>query len=402
MKTHRPGILACIMLIVSILSGCTAKPAQIIPAITAGIFHTCALNSDGEMKCWGGNEYGQLGDGTTTQRLTPVAVVGLTSKVIAISAGGYHTCALISTGAVKCWGKNNFGQLGDGTTTHQINPVDVSELPKRIKSIAAGINHTCAVTSKGNVKCWGDNQAGALGNGMYKYGGQLTPVDVVELSRGVVAIDAADGLTCALIESGKIKCWGSRFFGGLGDGTSDFSYTPIDVSGVSNAIAISAGDYHVCALTSDSGVKCWGNNSFGGIGTGTLDQTSLFDPNFLTNAIYPIPVDVRDLTSGVRAIATGERHTCALTSEGNVKCWGANDAGQLGDGNVLPMPPFTTATPVDVVGLSGSVSTLTAGAYHTCALLQDGAIQCWGSNGVGQLGDGTTTPQLTPVGVIVQ
>jgi alpha-tubulin suppressor-like RCC1 family protein len=284
------------------------------------------------VKCWGSNEYGQLGNGTTTQSLVPTEVVGLTGKVIAISAGGFHTCALTSEGEVKCWGWNNFGQLGDGTTTQQLNPVAVIELPKRIKSIAAGNLHTCAITSKGSVKCWGDNQGGALGNGMYKYGGQLTPVDVTGLTSGVISISATYDRTCAVTEKGEAKCWGSGFSGELGNGTS---------------------------------VKCWGRSTFGGIGNGE------FYPNFLTDGIYPTPVDVSSLTIGIRAIATGDKHTCALTVEGKVKCWGSNGSGQLG-------------------------------GHHTCALLQDGAIQCWGSNNSGQLGDGTIAPRLTPVSVIVQ
>jgi alpha-tubulin suppressor-like RCC1 family protein len=343
-----------------------------------------------------------LGDGTTTQRLTPVEVIGLTSKAIAISAGGYHTCALTSDGRVKCWGDNHFGELGDGTTDQKLKPVDVIGLTIAIKSIAAGIGHTCAVTSEGGVKCWGDNQSGALGDGTYKYGGQLTPVDVIGLTNGVTAIAAADGRTCALLASGRAKCWGSGFFGLLGNGTNNWSLTPVDVSELTQVIAIAGGDYHTCALTSNGGVKCWGSNIFGAVGNGDVSpaQSSLLDFGWLTEGIYPIPIDVSGLTSGVNAIATGGRHTCALTSNGGVKCWGCNEVGQLGDGTTIAMSSFANSTPVDVIGLTSGVSAITAGSNHTCALTLNGAIKCWGSNYAGQLGNGTTVKQLTPVDVV--
>jgi alpha-tubulin suppressor-like RCC1 family protein len=154
-------------------------------------------------------------------------------------------------------------------------------------------------------------------------------------------------------------------------------------------------------LTSNGGVKCWGRNTFGGIGNGEINQTSMLDPNFLTSGIYLSPVNVSGLTTGVKAIATGGRHTCALTSSGGIKCWGDDRVGQLGDGIMIPMPPFANGTPVDVIGLTSGVSAITAGSDHTCALLQDGTIKCWGTNYAGQLGNGTTEIQLTPVDVVM-
>jgi alpha-tubulin suppressor-like RCC1 family protein len=386
-----------------LITGC--KSIQITPSISAGVAHTCFLNSEGVVKCWGDNKYGQLGDGTTIQRLTPTQVIGLTEKVVAISAGGYHTCALTSAGKVKCWGGNSDnggGRLGDGTTTQQSQPVDVIGLTDKIISIAAGGYHTCAVTSQGGIKCWGDNQAGALGNNAYKYGGQLTPVDVIGLTNNVSTITAANGRTCALTENGEAKCWGSGFFGELGNGETDWSLTPVNVKGLTNPVAITGGDDHTCALTSSGGVKCWGHNVFGAVGNGETSQTSLFDFSWLTSGIFPVPVDVIGLTSGVKAIAAGGRHTCALTSNGGVKCWGNNENGQLGDGTFIAMSPFANSTPVEVIGLSSGITAITAGGNHTCALTQNGVIKCWGSNYAGQLGNGTTTKQLTPVDVVIQ
>jgi alpha-tubulin suppressor-like RCC1 family protein len=403
MKIKQLNIWFYIFIASLLISGC--KSIQITPSISAGIAHTCFLNSEGVVKCWGNNKYGQLGDGTTINRFTPTQVVGLTDKVVAISAGGYHTCALTTDGKVKCWGGNDAnggGRLGDGTTTQQSRPVNVIGLPDKIKAIAAGGYHTCAITSQGSVKCWGDNQAGALGNGKYKYGGQLTPVDVIGLTNGIISLSAADGRTCAVTEAGKAKCWGDGFFGELGNGTTNWSLTPVDVKGLTNVKAITGGDYHTCALTSGGGVKCWGSSTFGSLGNSEPSKASLLDFQWLTSGIYPIPVDVSGLTSGIKSIAAGGRHTCALTINGGVKCWGCNENGQLGDGKFIAMPPFANSTPVDVIGLTSGVIAITAGDSHTCALTQDGKIKCWGSNSAGELGNGTTTNQLTPVDVVMQ
>ena len=292
----------------------------------------CAVLSSGGLKCWGRNSNGQVGDGTTTDRTTPVAVSGLSSGVTGISVGiaNYSTCALVSTGGVKCWGYNNYGQLGDGTKTNRSTPVNVSGL-----------------------------------------------------SSGVSAISVGDRFTCAVLSNGAAKCWGGNSSGNLGDGTITDRTTPVDVSGLSSGVStIAAGGTHTCALLSTGGVKCWGNNSNGRLGDGTTMWS-----NF--------PVDVSGLSSGVSAISAGGQHTCALLSNGGVKCWGVNSSGQLGDGTIT-----NSSTPVDVSGLSSGVRAISAGYGNTCALLGGGVVKCWGSNYAGQLGDGTTTQRLTPTAVV--
>ena len=350
-----------------------------VSAIAVGGSHTCAVTTGGGVKCWGLNGNGQLGDGTTSQRTTPVDVSGLTSGVSAIAAGQFHTCALTTGGGVKCWGLNSGGQLGDGTTTQRTTPVDVSGLTSGVSAIAAVFNHTCALTTGGGVKCWGNNGSGQIGDGTTTQ--RLTPVDVSGLTSGVSTVAAGGSHTCALTTSGGLKCWGSNAGGQLGDGTTTQRLTPVDVSGLGSGVsAIAAGGNHTCAVTT-GGVKCWGFNGNGQLGDGTTTQRAT-------------PVDVSGLTIGVSAIAAGQFHTCALTTGGGVTCWGLNSNGQLGDGTTA-----SRLTPVDVSGLTSGVSAIAAGLAHTCALTTGGGIKCWGFNGTGQLGDGTTAPRLAPVDV---
>jgi alpha-tubulin suppressor-like RCC1 family protein len=238
-----------------------------VSAIAAAIFHTCALTTGGGVKCWGGNSFGQLGDGSVASRTTPVNVFGLTSGVSAIAAGGNHTCALTNGGAVKCWGANFNGQLGDGTTTARLTPVDVSGLTSGVSAIAAGGIHTCALTTGGGVKCWGRNLTGQLGDGTFT--SRLTPVDVSGLNSGVSAIAAGGDHTCALTASGGVKCWGWNGNGQLGDGSIGSRTTPVNVSGLTSGVsAIAAGDFHTCALTTGGEAKCWGSHQNGQLGIG--------------------------------------------------------------------------------------------------------------------------------------
>ncbi len=349
--------------------------------VAAGYAHTCALTGGGAVWCWGYNGAGQLGDGTTTQRLTPVAVSGLGSGVVAVAAGHSHTCALTSGGAVQCWGDNYYGQLGDGTQTPRPTPVAVSGLGSGVVAVAAGDFHTCAVTSGGALQCWGANDYGELGDGTQTW--RLTPVPVSGLGSGVVAVAAGYSHTCAVTSGGAVQCWGENAYGQLGDGTNTWRWTPTAVSGLgSGAVAVTAGRDHTCAATGGGAVWCWGGNYEGQLGDGTQTMTRL------------TPVAVSGLGSGVVAVAAGYYHTCAVTSGGVLQCWGNNDFGQLGNGT-----PASRLTPVAVSGLGSGAAAVAAGGSRTCAVTSGGALQCWGDNSYGQLGDGTTTPRLTPTAV---
>ena len=351
--------------------------------IATGGEHTCGLTTGGGVKCWGRNNYGQLGNGTTTDSATPVDVAGLTSGVIAIEAGAYHTCAITNSG-VLCWGENSQGQLGDGTTTNRTAPVFVSGLANSTLAVSAGYYHTCALTASGGVKCWGDNANGQIGDGTTT--DRLTPVNVSGLTSGVSAIAIggflAEGFSCALLASGGMQCWGYNGQGQLGDGTLNSSATPVDVSGLTSGVAlISAGGAHTCALTTSGGVKCWGNNYSGQVGDGTSETRET-------------PTNVSGLASGVSSVIAGGEHTCALTSNGGAKCWGLNSYGQLGDGTTT-----SSSTPVSVSGLTdGTTAVMTGMSYHSCARTLSDGLKCWGLNLYGQLGDGTELPaSTTPV-----
>ena len=374
-------------LLLAALQFMSLAPAQAqagTPLIGAGSIHTCALTSDSGVKCWGVNWYGQLGDGTQVDRLTPVDVKGLASGVSAVSAANMHTCALTTGGGVKCWGNSGSGALGHDTFLDPLVPGDVTGLTSGVKAIAAGASHTCALTSAGGMKCWGYNGYGRLGDGSTT--DRRTPVDVVGLTSGVSAIAAGSDHTCALTSTGGVKCWGYNDSGILGDGSSNNLSTPASVNGLaSGVIAITAGGAHTCALTSTGGVKCWGWNYYGQLGNNSLTSST-------------VPVDVAGLSAGVIAIAAGSTHTCALTSIGGVKCWGRNTWGAVGDGTTIDR-----RTPVDVSGLTSGVSDVAAGRGErgtACARTLGGVLKCWGYNDHGQLGDGTLTQRLTPVDVI--
>jgi alpha-tubulin suppressor-like RCC1 family protein len=353
-----------------------------ITAISVGDFHTCVITSSGGVKCWGHNVDGQLGDGTTLDQTTPVDVVGLSSVVTSIAAGGYHTCALVSTGGIKCWGDSKFGQIGNFSATGpQLTPMDVTGLSSGVTAIAAGAEHNCALTSAGGVKCWGHNWSGQLGDGTISEleGGSWAPVDVTGLSSGVTAIAAAGPNTCALTSDGGVKCWGFNNGGEVGDGTMVVRPAPVDVLGLSSGVTAITTN---CALTSSDGIKCWGVNSVGQLGNNTAES--------------PVgSVDVVGLPSGVIAIAKGWNHNCALTSSGEVMCWGDNTFGQLGIGE----NSYHTIT-VDVQNLSSGVIAISANDFNTCAITTIGGVKCWGANWTGQLGDGTTNGSTTPVDVV--
>ena len=471
------------------VTGSTLLNAQPLPPLSdvqqlaAGEGHACVLTTSGAVKCWGNNEYGQLGDGTTTHRYLPANVIGLSSGVIAISAGYRHSCALMAAGSVKCWGKNLLQQLGDGTSTNRLTPVNVLNLTdataitaggdhtcaligltglkcwgfnyygelgignttnqstpanviggQNLLAVSAGYSHTCALTttntvkcwgvrdrvcnlvtcsyevdvsptavsalgsdvmaisagqyfscartSGGAVKCWGDNYYNQLGDLGNDNPNPVTPFPISGLNSGVASISAGYRHACARLADGTARCWGDNTAAQLGDGSNVRALTPVTVSGLTTAATIAAGGSFSCAQMASNGVKCWGSNSAGQLGDN--------EPWFRSR-----PVDVVGLGSGVQSIASGEFHSCAVTASGAVKCWGNNNSGQIGDGSTLQR-----GTPVAVTGISSGAATVSTGANHSCSVSTSGAVKCWGANDLGQVGDGSHNQRLTPVPVV--
>ena len=345
-----------------------------VTSVGAGSLHACGLTAPGDAYCWGFNDFGQLGDGSTTGSFTPVLVSG-GIRFSTISTRGDHTCGVTSVGDAYCWGENFDGQLGDGTTINRLTPVLVSG-GLRFASVSAAFSETCGVTTAGDAYCWGDNFFGQLGDGTTI--NRLTPVPV---AGGLTFASLSAGArTCGVTAAGDAYCWGDNRGGKLGDGTTTNRLTPVRVAGGLRFASLNTGVWHTCGVTAAGDAYCWGNNGSGQLGDGSTIHR-------LT------PVLVSDgLTFA--SVSAGGSITCGVTTARDAYCWGGNSSGQLGDGTRT-----NRDTPVPVAGGLSFASVSTA-ALHTCAVTTAGVVYCWGFNGDGQLGDGSTTDRLTPVRVV--
>jgi uncharacterized protein (TIGR03437 family) len=355
--------------------------------LAAGFRHSLRLNSDGTVWAWGHNGWDQLGDGTTTSfRSTPVHVSGL-SGVVAVAAGAEatHSLALKNDGTVCAWGDNGRGQLGDGTTTSRSTPVQVrvqvsgqSGLTglSGVVAVAGGSAFNLVLRNDGTVWAWGANDWAQCGDGTHI--DRSTPVQVSGLS-GVAAVAAGGTHGLALKNDGTLWAWGYNGDGELGDGTTTSRIAPVQVSGLGGVVAVAAANAHSLAVKNDGTLWVWGSNGYGQLGDGTT-----------TNRVTP--VQVKPLSSVV-AIAAGTAHSLAVKNDGTVWAWGDNGNGQLGDGIIA----ITRRNiPVQVSGLSAVVA-VAAGTGHSLAVKNDGTVWAWGYNDDGELGDGTTTQRNTPV-----
>lgn len=381
-------LTVCLSLLISPLSNHTSARAEsaLLPefvSVSSGYQYSCAITKSAEVYCWGVNDYSQQGRSDYTNSLVPGKVAGL-SGVKKVVAGFRHTCALLEAGTVRCWGDNSDGQVGDGRLDRGIRffPVFVHNVFGAV-DIALGENHSCAALNTGEVKCWGSNQTGQLGIGAAG-DDQLLPQSI-KLDSAVVAVAAGANHSCAITSLGEVHCWGSNEYGQLGIGNFESKSAPTRVTSISGAKALKAKFDRTCVNLSDGIVNCWGNGQQGQIGNGDAISQKL--PSKVNTP------KIQDFTAG---FSLGNFHTCLLENASLVWCWGQAGNNLLGWGDASAPTAYTPGfyllySTAGSSSISG-VKQLDAGFDHSCGVLNDGTIYCWGSNGRGQLGLGSTTP----------
>jgi alpha-tubulin suppressor-like RCC1 family protein len=377
------------------------EPLDAVVQLVAGQSHTCALLDTGAVRCWGRALNGQLGYGNTTDigdNETPASGGDVTvgGTVTQLAAGSDHTCALLNTGAVRCWGLGSSGQLGYGNT----NNIGDNETPASagdvtvggtVTQLAAGIEHTCALLNTGAVRCWGLGLYGQLGYGnSNSVGDNETPASAGDVTVGGTAtqLAAGGGHSCARLNYGGVRCWGRGFDGQLGYGNTNSigdNETPAsagDVTVGGTVTQLAAGYSHTCALLNSNAVRCWGWGLSGQLGY--ANENSIGDNE--------TPASAGDVNVGgpVSRVVAAFLHTCALLDTGAVRCWGAGDSGTLGYGNTNDIGDNETPSSAGSVTVGGAVSELAAGAGHNCALLETAAVRCWGEGADGKLGYANT------------
>jgi alpha-tubulin suppressor-like RCC1 family protein len=396
-----------------------ADSCEIVVTQIAAGGHSCALFSDGSVACWGANPSGALGYGNLSNigddelpssvgRLKIGADAGL--RVTQITVGGAHTCARLSDGSARCWGSNSHGQLGRADGSYDPSPDALSTEPivvthdsgVGVRQLVAGGRHTCALLDDGTVTCWGSGFYGQTGYGNDDWiGDDEEPASAGRVSispePGVTVVQLAAGAyhTCALLSNGSLRCWGvndlvlgrTATTGAIGDDELPSSIPPISVTHTPGVTVkqVTAGQYQTCALLSDDSLRCWGDA--GKIGQGDLDWRNYTLPSDMAPVQLGAPpgVTIAQIDAGSTA------HTCARFSDGSAKCWGWNVSGQLGYGNTQTIgdDELPSATGMISVTKSGaSITSIVAGARHTCALLSDASVKCWGTNYLGTLGVG--------------
>ncbi|MCB9730845.1 MAG: hypothetical protein H6744_19920 [Deltaproteobacteria bacterium] len=362
-------------------TACT-EPMAVTARLAVGNDHAVFARDDGSVVAWGANDQGQLGLGETQTvlRTFPRDVPGL-QGVVGVTAREDQSCAVRDDGSAACWGNGSSGELGDGTGVDRWAPSEIIG-GLEFADVRMGDHHACGLTSEGRVYCWGWNVNGQLGKGGSVGGTALAPTPVVGLV-DAVALAVGEDHSCAIRAGGRLVCWGDGSGWSLGNGLANDGTQPVDVApgkaGLVLARAVVVGVSHTCALTLEGGVACWGEEASGALGLGNAGSKKT-----------PATVTI----SGVEALAAGRRHVCALKTGGTLACWGTNAEGQVGNGDTVKQ-----TTPVAVPGLTG-VTDVAGGLDSTCARRSGGEIVCWGGGSEGQLGDGTTDGHLAPAPII--
>ena len=428
----------------------SVNPLTNIAQLATGDDHTCALTNDGEVQCWGLGVSGQLGNDGTVDKDHPVTVVESSGSInplkniIQISSKSNHVCSVTSWGGVLCWGEGTGGELGNNDNVDKNHPVAVVQedggtgLLGDIVQVSSGWSHTCALTTYGEVRCWGSGDSGQLGNNSVD--SKNHPVVVVatkesgEPLKNIIQISSGKEHTCALTVWGRVFCWGRGTEGQLGSNRTDNEYTPVEVvsgdangTSLKNIIQINSGYEHTCARTSQREIFCWGNGVSGRLGDD--DATD-------ANKAYPVRVvkeaGSTDPLADIVEVSSSRDHTCALTSSGSVLCWGIGADGRLGnDGTDNQYAPVAV---VERDGESwllrlgvyerswacyrggicqedslpelyennggGVLSQLGVGRYHSCALTSTGEVRCWGEGTSGELGNDDVSSTDYPVTVV--
>ena len=390
--------------------------------VAAGGWVSCALPDKGSAKCWGHNNFGNLGLGDSIARGDDIGDMGndlpypdiAASGEIVQIAPGSHSCAVLDDGRIKCWGRNDNGQLGLGDTANRgADPGNLGAALAAVPlgsgltavTVATGSSHSCALLDNGAIKCWGSNFNGQLGLGdsadrgdqSGEMGDSLPSVGLTTVNPTPVQIAAGGDHSCAVMSDGAAYCWGLNAFGQLGVGDTEnrgddagetaTNLPPVRLGAQMTAAAIAAGVSHTCALSESGFIKCWGNNRFGQLGQGDIEDRG-DEPGELAGNL-PV-VSLGSVNVGAVQITAGTNHSCARFENGGVKCWGANDRGQLGLGDVEHRGDEPGEMGFDLpfvdLGAERTAVNIAAGATHTCASLDDGSVKCWGQNHFGQLG----------------
>jgi len=355
--------------------------------IGAGENHTCVLDSNGDAYCWGDNSVGQLGNGTTDSSMAPVAVSG-GLRFKSISVGWDHTCGVTNGNDAYCWGRGRYGRLGNGSAENRLVPTAVSG-DLSFESVNSGLAHTCGITTGGRAFCWGRGEDGILGNDSI----ESSPVPV-PVSGGLTfgSIGAGSATTCGIARSGDAYCWGASDFGSLlgqGEDDRDSKRSPGLVAGKFNfrPNSISVGLDHVCAVSKADKAVCWGRGRFGKLGIGSGNGLGVIE-NLMT------PREVKGNIS-FASLATGVFQTCGISTDGKAYCWGRNGSGQLGDG--------TTTMRVEPAAVSANLKfkEIAIGNDHACGISSAGEVYCWGNGSAGKLGTRSTDNKLTPAKVVL-